>query len=143
VAESRRHARVLNVVCRARGGIVDNVETRRIINALVADSGGINIAQAHEQLERLLGNQYDAERWGKLFNHVVCEPGRSAGDDRGRCLSICSAAGGVPRHPHKAHGGVPQCQRRDFSMIPVFVPELRWTMYFLFFFHVSLRIAIR
>jgi hypothetical protein len=75
VAESRRHARVLNVVCRARGGIVDNVETRRIINALVADSGGINIAQAHEQLERLLGNQYDAERWGKLFNHVVCEPG--------------------------------------------------------------------
>lgn len=39
------------------------------------DSGGVNIAQAHEQLKRLLGNRYDADKWGKLFGHVVCEPG--------------------------------------------------------------------
>lgn len=67
----RHHRAPVDAPC----GIVDNVNTRAIANALAADAGGINLAEAHESLRRLLGNGYDANLWGSLLDKVHCEPG--------------------------------------------------------------------
>ena len=46
-----------------------------IINALVMDSSGINLAQAHDQLKTLLENRFDKHKWGNLLDHMDCVPG--------------------------------------------------------------------
>lgn len=57
-------------------GIVDNDATRAIVCSLASPEDGINLAEAHERLQQLLGASYDTERWGKLLDSVHAEPGK-------------------------------------------------------------------
>lgn len=53
------------------GHVVDNLETRAIVNAYVQRHGGLDLPTAHMQLQALLGSRYDAVLWGKLLDAVV------------------------------------------------------------------------
>ena len=56
-------------------GIVDNPETRQIVESFVRTDGGIGLGEAHDRLQLLLGRRYDGAGWGKLLDSLHAEPG--------------------------------------------------------------------
>ena len=55
--------------------VIDTPETRIIVQSLAQAEGGIGLAEAHEQLQQVLGDAYHASSWGKVLDAVHCEPG--------------------------------------------------------------------